>query len=63
MHGTTNINCTLNRNVSAVCLVTEFSVFVNVLLFPKAAYKAWSQFAAGLGSRRLPAQNIFQNVN
>jgi len=48
--------CTLNQNVSVVCLVvTEFSVFVNVLLFLKVAYEAWSQFAAGLGCRRLPA--------
>ena len=56
--------CTLNQNVSVVCLVvTEFSVFVNVLLFLKVAYEAWSQFAAGLGCRRLPAQNVFENVN
>jgi hypothetical protein len=56
--------CTLNQNVSIVSLVvTEFSVFVNILLFLKVAYKAWSQFASGLGCRRLPAENVFQNVN
>ena len=54
----------VNQNVSVVSLVvTEFSVFVNVLLFLMVAYKAWSQFASGLGCRRLPAENVFQNVN